>query len=60
MWDAASSDDALAQLLLHYAYQRSILSKPEYIWDALSRRGAIACRVGIVHGMHLDFTSQLD
>lgn len=60
MWDVASSDDALAQLLLHYAYQRSILSKAEYIWDALSRRGAIACRVGIVHGMHLDFTSQLD
>jgi hypothetical protein len=60
MWAAAIQNDLLAQLLLHYAYARSELSKAAYMWDACSRRGTIACRHGIVHGKKLDFSSTLD
>jgi len=59
-WSGVVANDPLAQLLLYYAYQRSLLSNPLYVWDALSRRGSIACRVGIVHGSRINFTSQLD
>jgi hypothetical protein len=60
MWSEAIQNDPLAQLLLHYAYARSELSKAAYMWDACSRRGTIACRKGIVHGKTLDFTLKLD
>jgi hypothetical protein len=60
MWTSVVSGDDLAKLLLYYAYMRSMLSDPQYVWDALSRRGAIACRTGIVHGAKIDFTTLLD
>jgi hypothetical protein len=60
IWEVAVAGDDLAQLLLHYTFLRSSLSKPEYVWDALSRRGSIACRGGVVHGVTLNFTSKLD
>ena len=56
LWTGIIASDPLANLLLHYAYQRALLSKPEYVWDALSRRGAIACRTGVVHGKLFDIT----
>jgi len=59
LWAMIAKNDPLAHLLLHYAYQRAMLSKPEYVWDALSRRGAIACRTGVVHGKLFDFNSVL-
>lgn len=58
-WASAVETDPLAQVLLHYAYQRALLSRPEFIWDALSRRGSIACRGGVVHGKMFDFTEML-
>ena len=60
LWQAAVDNDPLAQLLLHYAYQRSLLSNAQYVWDAFSRRGSIACRQGIVHGATVSFISKLD
>lgn len=51
--------DDLAYLLLYYAYARSLLSKAEFVWDAMSRRGSIACRLGIVHKSHVDFRQLL-
>jgi len=51
--------DELAKLLLHYAYLRAQLSRPAYVWDACSRRGAIACRGGVVHKHFFDFTEEL-
>lgn len=59
LWASIIQSDPLANLLLHYAYQRALLSKPEYVWDALSRRGAIACRTGVVHGKLFDFNQVL-
>ncbi len=60
IWEAVLPNDPLAQLLLYYAFRRSSLSNPQYIWDALSRRGSIACRGGVVHEAKLDFTSRID
>lgn len=60
MWTSVTSGDDLAKLLLYYAYMRSMLSDPQYVWDALSRRGSIACRTGIVHEAKIDFTMILD
>lgn len=60
LWKPVLDADALARLLMYYAYKRSLLSNPQYVWDALSRRGAIACRTGIVHGRQVDFTALLD
>jgi hypothetical protein len=60
LWQAGQSGDALAQLLLHYAYARSQMSKPQYQWDTCSRRGTIACRQGIVHETRIDLTSKID
>ena len=51
--------DPLANYLLYYAYERAKLSKPEYIWDAFSRRATIACRSGIVHGLKFDLLETL-
>jgi hypothetical protein len=51
--------DDLAQHLLYYAYHRAQLSKPEYMWDAFSRRATVACRHGIVHGLAFDLTDRL-
>jgi hypothetical protein len=59
LWTAAIQAEPLANLLLHYAYKRALLSRPEYVWDALSRRGAIACRGGLVHGKMFNFTQVL-
>jgi hypothetical protein len=59
-WKTNSSSDQLAQLLLHYAYARSMFANPQFQWDTLSRRGTIACRGGVVHEATLDFTSILD
>lgn len=55
-WGSVCSKDAQAQLLLHYAYQRALLSRPEYVWDGLSRRGTIACLGGVVHGQWFDLS----
>ena len=52
--------DPLAGLLLHYAYARVQLAKPQYRWDALSRRGSIACRTGIVHQARVNLLLLLD
>jgi hypothetical protein len=60
LWAAATASDDLAKLLLYYAYRRSLLSSQQYIWDALSRRGSIACRTGMVHGAAVNFTSLLE
>jgi hypothetical protein len=60
LWTGASAADDLAKLLLYYAYRRSLLSNAQYVWDALSRRGSIACRTGIVHGATVNFTGLLD
>ena len=49
----------LGKQLLMYAYERARLSRPEYIWDAFSRRATIACRGGIVHGRVFDLTTVL-
>ena len=60
LWAPVVEDDAEAALLLHYAYARAMLANPLYAWDACSRRGTIACRTGIVHAAHINFTSVLD
>ena len=60
LWAAVTTDDFEAALLLHYAYARALLANPQFAWDACARRGTIACRVGIVHKAHIDFTSILD
>lgn len=51
--------DELTKVLLHYAYRRAQLSRPAYVWDACSRRGAIAARGGVVHKHFFDFTEEL-
>ena len=58
-WSEVCQTDAQAKLLLHYAYQRALLSRPEYIWAAFSRRGTIACRGGVVNGGWFDFSQLL-
>ena len=58
-WEEAIGRDPLAKILLHYAYERAILARTEYQWDALSRRGTIACRQGQVHGKWFDFRETL-
>jgi hypothetical protein len=60
IWQANATGDNEAGLLLHYAYQRSLLANPQFQWDTLSRRGTIACRGGVVHEATLDFTTILD
>lgn len=60
IWTAACQIDPLARRLLYYAYKRSLLSKPQYQWDACSRRGSIGCRGGVVHKAKVDFTLLLD
>lgn len=60
LWQSALPGDNEAALLLHYGYARAMLANPLYQWDAASRRGTIACRQGIVHGAHIDFTTILD
>lgn len=55
VWTDAIQTDPLAKILLHYAYERAILARREYQWDALSRRGTIACGQGQVHGGWFDF-----
>lgn len=54
-----SNGDTLAAVLLHYAFARASMSRPQYVWDTLSRRGTIACRVGSVHGTWTELTSVL-
>lgn len=58
-WQTVCATDTQARILLHYAYQRALLSRPEYTWAALSRRGAIACRGGVVNGSWFDFSQSL-
>lgn len=60
MWTPVTDNDDLSKLLLYYAYRRSLLSNPLYVWDALSRRGAIGCRLGVVHGTQVNFVGKLD
>ena len=55
---SASFDD-LSHHLLFYALERAKLSKPEYVWDAFSRRATIASKKGIVHGKVFDLTTVL-
>jgi len=59
-WRSVVGTDLLAQKLLYYAYERAKLGNPEYMWDALARRGTIATRVGIVHETPIDLTGVLD
>jgi hypothetical protein len=59
LWQGILTQDELAGVLLHYAYQRASMARPEYVWDSLSRRGTIACRSGYVHGMQFDLTQIL-
>src|SRR5271157_1423445 len=47
IWAGVVAADNEAALLLHYAYARAMLANPAFQWDALSRRGTIACRAGI-------------
>ena len=58
-WSQVTGQDTQASILLHYAYQRALLGRAEYVWDTLSRRGAIACRGGVVHGSWFDFSQLL-
>jgi hypothetical protein len=51
--------DGLSGLLLHYAYERAKLCRPQYIWDAFSRRATIACRGGFVHGKKFNLVNIL-
>src|SRR5271157_1246611 len=60
LWAGVIGSDNEAALLLHYAYARAMLANPQFAWDACSRRGTIACRTGIVHAAHINFTSFLD
>ena len=60
IWQNVVGGDGEAALLLHYGYARAMLANPLYQWDACARRGTIACRSGIVHGAHIDFTTVLD
>jgi len=60
IWASKLPGDSLASLLLHYAYARASMARPEYLWDACSRRGTIACRGGVVHGSTIDLTALLD
>lgn len=60
IWHANQFEDPLAQLLLHYAYSRSMLANPQFQWDTCSRRGTIACRGGVVHDGKVDLTAVLD
>lgn len=60
LWASVVPSDNEAALLLHYGYARAMLANPIYAWDACSRRGTIACRTGIVHAAHIDFTTILD
>ena len=60
IWQTNQAGDPLAQLLLHYGYARAMMAKPQYQWDACSRRGTIACRGGIVHQARIDLTSKID
>lgn len=60
LWQSVLPTDPLAQLLVHYAFQRSLLSNPQYIWDACSRRGTIACRTGVVHEARIELAGILD
>jgi len=60
LWQGVVGGDEEAALLLHYAYARAMLANPAYQWDAVSRRGTIACRQGFVHAAKIDFTSVLD
>ncbi len=59
-WRSTANTDSLAALLLCYGYARAKKARPEYMWDAFSRRGTIACRYGWVHGQEFDFTTKLD
>lgn len=58
-WAKAAQVDPLANVLLHYALERASVARPEYVWDALSRRGTIAARQGQVHGKWFDFQNTL-
>lgn len=60
IWEVATQNDPKASLLLHYAYERSKLSNPQFIWDACSRRGTIGCRSGYVHETNINLVSLLD
>src|SRR5271166_1092490 len=60
IWEVSLQNDPLAQLLLYYALKRSSLSDPQFVWDALSRRGSIACLGGVVHDATVNFNNILD
>ena len=51
--------DDLANVLLHYAFERSLLGNLTYQWDTVSRRGTLACRQGSIHGKYFDLTETL-
>ncbi len=60
IWESILNSDQLAQQLMYYAYARANMGNPLYVWDALSRRGTIACRSGIVHKGMVNLTAVLD
>ena len=53
------SGDTLANVLLHYAFERSLLGNLTYQWDTVSRRGTLACRQGSIHGKWFDLGETL-
>jgi len=60
LWEPVVTVDPLAAKLVYYGYERAKLADPHYLWDTFSRRGTIACRIGIVHGVKVDLTAVLD
>jgi hypothetical protein len=55
-----NNGDPLSKYLMHYAWQRAQWVNPLYVWDTVSRRGTIACRVGRVHATPINLTQTLD
>ena len=55
-----NNGDPLSKYLMHYAWQRAQWVLPAYVWDTVSRRGTIACRVGRVHATPINLTQLLD
>ncbi len=60
LWTKVVTTDPLAAKLLTLGYRRALLGRSQYVWAAMSRRGVIACRLGICERTHFDFTALLD
>jgi len=58
-WLNSVNSEDISKILLHYAYDRSRLSSPQWQWNALVRRGTLATRFGYVNGVKVDLTKYL-